>query len=502
MLEKIHGNNLRFPPRLLAVYWRRMTPNGSKQLMNQDANKSQDGGATRREFIKKSTLAAAAAASVNMFKTPAYGQTQAPSPGSVIGANNRLRVAYIGVGNQGQFHVQNQKDHAAENNIEQVAVCDLSKTRQQDAKKIIELDKDGKKIAGKDCKVFDNYEDLLAIKDIDAVTIATCDHWHCKTTLAALDAGKHIYCEKPMTRYLPEAFEVYDKVKSTGKIFQVGSQGCSAQAWHKAAELIKGDQIGKVVWAQGYYCRNSLNGEWNLPVPGWVDGKDLNWDKWQQPVHDKQDLNAEAYIRWRKYYPYCAGLLGDLAPHRLLPLMLATGNPEFPTRVVSLGTKNVHADLTPPNPQPERDVPEQVEILAEFPSGLTIVIVVGTVNARSPGFTIYGHKASLEIGSSGERIQLIPEKPFSDEIDLANFDGLTPIESVPEHEKNWFDCIRSGKQPNANIDLAIRAQVVISLAEMSNRLNMMCLWDEKTRQVKTHDGKEMKPITYGSIEPS
>src|SRR5580658_7438601 len=105
--------------------------------MNQDAKKSQDGGATRREFIKKSTLAAAAAASVNMFKTPVYGQDQAPAPGSVVGANNRLRVAYIGTGNQGQFHIQNQKDHAAENNIEQVAVCDLSKSRQAQASAII-----------------------------------------------------------------------------------------------------------------------------------------------------------------------------------------------------------------------------------------------------------------------------------------------------------------------------------------------------------------------------
>ncbi len=461
--------------------------------MNQNVNKSQDGGATRRDFIKKTTLAAAAAASVNIFKTPVYGQTQAPAPASVVGANNRLRVAYIGTGNQGQFHISNQKANAAANNIEQVAVCDLSKQRQADAKALI----------GGDCKSFDNYEDLLAMKDLDAVTIATCDHWHCKTTLAALDAGKHVYVEKPMTRYLPEAFEVYDKVKATGKIVQVGSQGCTAAAWHKAAELIKADQIGTPVWAQGYYCRNSKDGEWNLPVPAWAaDPKDMDWDKWQQPVHDKTPANPEAYIRWRKYYRYCAGLLGDLAPHRLLPLMVATGNPEFPTRVTSIGTKNVRADLALPNPRPERDVPEHVEILAEFPSGLTIVIVVSTVNARSPGFTIYGHKATLEIGSSGERIQLIPEKPFSDDIDLANYDGLSPTESVPEHEKNWFDSIRSGKQPNANMDLAIRAQVVISLAEMSNRLNMMCLWDEKSRMIKTYDGKEITPITYGAIEPS
>jgi hypothetical protein len=133
---------------------------------------------------------------------------------------------------------------------------------------------------------------------------------------------------------------------------------------------------------------------------------------------------------------------------------------------------------------------------------MTMVIVVSTVNARSPGFTIYGHKATLEIGSSGERIKLIPEKDWSDDIDLQNFDGLSPIESVPVHEKNWFNCIRNNSQPNANIDLAIRAQVVISLAEMSNRLNMMCLWDEKERKIKTPDGKEMAAITYGTIEPS
>jgi predicted dehydrogenase len=458
--------------------------------MKQDTMTSQDGGATRREFIKKSTLAAAAAASVSIFKTPVYGQETAPSAGRVIGANDRIRVGYIGTGNQGQFHVSTQKEAAAANNIEQVAVCDLSKQRREDAAKLI----------GPNCAAYKDYEELLARKDIDAVTIATVNHWHAKTTLAALEAGKHVYVEKPLVRYLPEAYEVYDKVKATGKTVQVGSQGCSAQAWHTAADLIKKDQIGTVVWAQGYYCRNSKLGEWNDPVPGWCVAGDLDWDKWQAPVHDKIPFDAERFIRWRKYYPYCSGLLGDLVPHRLLPLMLATGTVEFPTRVASMGSKNVHADKV--NPWPERDVPEQIELLAEFPSGMTLLIVSSTVNARSPGFAIYGHKATLEIGSLGERIQLIPEKPYSDEIDLQTLDGLTPTENIPEHEKNWFDCIRSGKQPNANMDLALRAQAVVSLAEMSNRMNMMCLFDEKTHMIKTADGKEIPPITYGTLEPS
>src|SRR5271170_6674205 len=135
--------------------------------MKQDATTPQDGAGTRREFLKKSTLAAAAvAASANIFKTPVYGQSQAPSPGSVVGANNRLQVAYIGTGGQGMAHVNIQSANAAANNIVQVAACDLSDHRQQDAKGVI----------GPNCKLYKNYEDLLANKDVDAVTIATVDH--------------------------------------------------------------------------------------------------------------------------------------------------------------------------------------------------------------------------------------------------------------------------------------------------------------------------------------
>jgi predicted dehydrogenase len=464
-------------------------------IMKQEANASLDGGATRREFLKKSTLAAAAvAASTNIFKTPVYGQDQAPAPGSVVGANNRLVVAYIGTGAQGMTHVRTQKAGAAANNIVQAAACDLSEHRQQDAKNEI----------GPGCAVFKDYEKLLERKDIDAITIATVDHWHCKTAIAAVQAGKHIYVEKPMGRYLGEAFELHDAVKSTGKILQVGSQGCTAAAWHKSAELIKAGAIGTPVWAQGYYCRNNPKGkaEWDYAVQEWCTAKDLDWDKWQLPIHNKTDFNADAYFRWRKYYPYCAGPLGDLVPHRLLPLMFATGNPEFPTRVVSLGSKNAHSDEGITG-TPERDCPEQVELLAEFPSGLTLVIVAGTVAARSPGFVIYGHHASLEIGTSGERVEVKPEKEFSDDVDLQTFDGLKPNEDIGAHEANWFDSIRANKQPNAGIDLAIRAQTVISLAEMSNRLNMMCVFDEKTRKITSmSDAKEVPAITYGTLPKS
>ena len=195
-----------------------------------------------------------------MFATPVYGQNQAPSTGKVIGANDRIRVGYIGTGRQGQFHISNQKTDAGANNIEQVAVSDLSQTCMTAAQGLI----------GK-CDMHKDYEKLLERKDIDAVTIAPRTTWHAKITMDALEAGKHIYVEKPMARYLPEAYQVYDKAKTSGKIVQVGAQGTSAAGWQKAAELIKAGNIGTVVWGQGYYCRNSKEGEWNTPpIPGWV----------------------------------------------------------------------------------------------------------------------------------------------------------------------------------------------------------------------------------------
>ena len=452
-------------------------------------------GLPRREFLKKAATAAAVLAVTPVLRTPVYGQSQAPSPGRVLGANDRIVVGYIGIGGKpsnspgmGLAHVETQKLKAAENNIAQAAVCDLYDKRVEIAKQTV----------GEGCTGYRDYRKLLERKDIDAVVISTHDIWHAQCSIDAMNAGKHVYCEKPLSRYLGEAFEVQDAVRKTGKIVQMGSQACSAAAWHKAAEMIRAGRIGTVVWAQGYYCRNTPKGEWNYSIDPECNAGNTDWAMWQGRVQKKLPFSAERFFRWRKYYPYCAGLLADLVPHRLYPLMLATGNPQFPIRVVCVGTKSVYPDKNTPD-TPERDVPEHIELIAEFPGGMTLVIASSTVNAKSPGFVIYGHRATLEIGTSGERLQLLPEKDFADEIDPESLDGLTPTEDLAVHARNWFDCIRANRQPHANIDLAVRAQTVISLAEMSDRLKIACLFDEKTRTITTESGRNIAPLTYGTL---
>ncbi|MDX1951209.1 MAG: Gfo/Idh/MocA family oxidoreductase [Verrucomicrobiota bacterium] len=461
--------------------------------MHQNQTK-QENGDSRRTFIKKSAAAAAVVAASNIVKTPVYGQNQAPSTGRTIGANDRIVVGYIGVGGQGMTHVRLQKEHASENNIAQAAVCDVWQKRIEGAKNFV----------GGDCKGYDDYRKMLEQKDIDALVVSTVDHWHTAICVDGMEAGKHIYVEKPMTRYLEEAFQIYDTCKKTKRILTVGSQGCSDYKWHKAAELVKAGRIGKLVMAQGSYPRNNPKGEWNYAIDPDAKAENLNWERWLGPVKKKVPFNADHYFRWRKYYPYCGGLLGDLFPHRLHPYMLATGSPEFPSRVVSLGTKKIESDKNTPGTY-MRDVPEHVELLAEFPSGLTLVMISSTVCEHGLVEQINGHHGSLFM--SGNRIELRPQRAFADEVDEEKFENLRPGEDIAVHEKNWFDSIRANKEPNAGIDLAVKVQTVISLGEMSERLNISCSFDEKTRKVTTGDGKimkiqEIKPLTYGSLELS
>jgi predicted dehydrogenase len=480
----------------------------------EDNTNSPSPGLPRREFIKKTATVAAAMAAAPLLKTPVYGQNQAPSTGRVIGANDRIVVGIIGVGfGIGCDHFVGLQDKAGDNNIVLAAGCDVYGRRRAWMRGETELPypnaNKGKAIGSsessykttplKEADVYVDYRKLLERKDIDAVLIASHDVMHAPMTLDALQAGKHVYCEKPLTRYLDEAFKVYDTVKQTGKIFQVGSQGCSAAGYHKCAELIKAGKIGQLVWAQAWYSRNSKGGEWNYPIEKECTTESVDWQKWLGQVKKRGDFSAEYFHRWRKYFQFCAGPMGDLAPHKLHPVMLATGKPEFPVRVCSIGTKAVHPDTTDKTGgTPERDVAEHQQLLAEFPSGYEIMVTCCTTNGSTPGMSLFGHLANLDIDATASKVRLTPQRETGDDIDPENFAGLQP-EDIRVHEKNWFDSIRSNSAPNADIELAIRVQTVISLAEMSDRLKITCLFDEQTRKITDGYGKEIAPITYGTL---
>ena len=439
-------------------------------------------GETRRTFLRKAATLAAAVGSAPLLKTPVYGQDQAPSA-NVAGANSRLAIAYIGTGKQGMTHIRLEKEDAPKNNIAQVAVCDLYQKHLDEAAKFIGLE-------AKDC--YRDHRKMLERKDIDAVVLAPVDNWHGQCSVDALEAGKHVFCEKPMTRYLGEAWQVYDTVKKTGKTYVIGSQGCLDAKWHKAAEWIKAGKLGPLVWGQGSYCRNNAkNSEWSFTPDADANEQNLDWYRWLGKV-PKIPWNPDHYFSWHKYYLYNSGIIGNLLPHRFQPLMLATGNPEFPRRVVCTGTKKVSTD---------REITDTTHLVGEFPSGLTLLVVGTTVNQVGLPDMLRGRKATLYFASQGNKVELKPESIFTEEIDAETFNDPAPTESIQRLEKNFFDCIRSGQTPVANVELAIRAHTVLCLAEMSERLGLTLFFDEKTRAIKTGDGKVIEPLSYETAIP-
>lgn len=440
-------------------------------------------GDSRRSFLRKSAIVTAAAAATvgNPFKTPVYGQDQAPSTGRVIGANDRLVVGFIGVGSQGMAHVRSQKTHASENNIVLGAVCDVWQKRRQAAKEFCGLT---------DADAFSDHRKLLERKDIDAIVVATTDPWHADVAVDALEAGKHVYGEKPLARYLDEGFRIHDTVKRTGRVFELGSQFCGDPQFHKAAEWIRAGKLGPLVWAQGSYCRNNANNsEWTYPVDADANLSTLDWDRWMGRTR-KMPWDPNRYFSWHKYYDYNSGILGNLLPHLFCPLLLATGNPEFPRRVVCTGTRKVSTD---------REITDTTHLLAEMPSGLTFCVAGSTVNEQGISQVIRGRKGTLYCSASQNRLEYKPERIFSEQFDAEVFEDPSPVADLGRLEKNFFDCIRTGRTPLASIDLAIRAHTILCLAEISERLSLTLLFDGKTRKITTGDGRVVPAIDYASV---
>jgi len=442
-------------------------------------NTQEKKGMSRRDFIKAAGVTAAGVVASSLVSSKAW-----PAPGTkmahprVVGANDRLNYAHIGVGGMGGGHVRHIKGLCGEMNLAQVAVCDLWDKRRNGAKEATGVP---------DSQAYTDYRKLLENKDIDVVVIATPDHWHAPIAIAAMQAGKHVYCEKPMTHTLDEAFKMAKTAKDTGCLVQVGSQGCTDTKWHVAGQAVKDGKIGSVLWAQGGYCRNNPKGEWNYGIDPDFKPDTINWNEWLGDA-PKRPFSPERYFRWRKYWDYGTGIIGDLWPHRLHPLMIAMNNMDFPHRVVCLGANIMHTDQNPADPAhpfgEERDVADATQMIAEFPNGAMIYLAGSTVNERGPEDMIRGNKATMFFG--GGKVTIEPERPFTDEVEREDLPVVGPGEDQREHHKDLIACIRGTKPggiPNCNIDLALRVQTIVSMAEISYRQNKMSLFDAEKQKL-------------------
>lgn len=435
----------------------------------------------RREFLQTSTTAAAAATAV-------AGMLAAPAPARAFGANEKIRIGFIGPGGRGfDAHVKELSAIAKEDKspgIELTAVCDVYTHHTDRAAEHIE------KETGFKPKKYEDYKDLIADPNVDAVCIGTPDHWHAIQTIDAMKAGKHVYCEKPMTHTVQEAMDVVKTWKETGKIMQVGVQSTSLKVWDTCREMINEGKLGKVLMFQTEYFRNSSMGQWRYyKLDKEMTPKTINWSKWlgvKEGLAPDMPFDREVYAQWRRFWPFGSGMYTDLFVHRTTSMLKATGL-RFPRRVVGAGGIFMEYD--------GRDVPDVATVVADFNEGVQGLITATMCAQETPiKQVIRGHNGSFEFGNGEnfKEFQFIAERPQVTRNSNLKSETIQ-VDAVPNstkvHFQNWLSAIRENKQDLCNNppDLGAAAIVIVNLGADSYRKGGAYFFDAATGKVSNAD---------------
>src|SRR5215203_385813 len=280
---------------------------------------------TRRSFLTDAAKAAIGATiipSIITAKDRAKSAEEIKRPQQYYTANDQLQIALIGSGGMG---VADTTTALTVPGIKLVAVCDLYDGRLAEAQKRW----------GSDIAITRDYREILERKDVDAVIIATPDHWHKDISVAAMNKGKHVYCEKPMVHDISEGAAVVEAQNKNKVVYQVGSQGLSSLGNEKAKELLKAGVIGKLNYAEGFWARMSPTGAWQYPIPPDASPKTVDWESFVANTN-KRPFDATRFFRWRNYRDYGTGVSGDLFVHLFSSLHFVTGS-LGPDKVLATG---------------------------------------------------------------------------------------------------------------------------------------------------------------------
>ncbi len=341
---------------------------------------------TRRDFIRRG---AAGAAGLGYFLngkwTPLEAFPGMPKPAS---PNDRVNLAFIGVGIRGHI-LMGAATTTGQANL--VVACDCYQGH---------LDRSKETTDGKIETNFAQYKKVFDRKDVDAVVIATPDHWHLPMVLDALDAGKDVYIEKPMTHRIEDGPKMIEAARRKNRVVQAGSQGRSSPLQKKAREIIASGQLGQVTKIVASYNRNSSTGAWNYPIPPDLkDGVNFNWQEWLGNA-PQRPFDGERVFRYRKYWDYSGGITTDLFVHLITSIHYIM-DAKMPKSVTAMGGILRWKD--------GREVPDTLDALFEY-DGFCVNMAATFNNASTPeqGIQFLGTDGSLTLG--GSALSLAPEK--------------------------------------------------------------------------------------------
>jgi predicted dehydrogenase len=371
----------------------------------------------RRGFLKQAAAAGAAAA---WSARPALGKAD---------ANDRVGVGVIGCGAMGTTHLEALTALREKHWVDIVAVSDVFDKRLDAAK------------ARTGAEAFRDYRKLLDRKDVDAVVIATPDHWHASMSIAAAEAGKDVYCEKPMTHWkdLQEAKDVVAAIARNKRVMQVGTNGLSDSQFEQAAEQIAAKTLGKLIRAQASDQRNGPIAVYSPKTndPQAEPGKTLDWDQWLGPA-PKHAYEPGRYFAFRSFWDYSGGIATDFFPHMLTPLV-AVMDLGFPKRAAASGGLYYWND--------GREVPDVFDLMLEYPAGPTIHLAGGLANDSNFPMQIQGQRATLTFGGSGFAID--PQFSADSHAKRAEVKTTRPG-SLDEHWRDFLTAVHTRKKPRAH----------------------------------------------------
>lgn len=454
---------------------------------------------SRREFLRVAAASSVVTGVAPGILTSKTHELVRRTPSKKYGANDKIRIATIGFGGMG--HGDTRTALQVEG-IEMVAAADCYKGRLQHAKELY----------GKDLFTTQDYREIIDRSDIDAVIIATPDHWHAKITIAALNAGKAVYCEKPMVQKIEEGAGVLQAEKDSGNLLIVGSQRVSSLIYEKARDLYRSGAIGELNMVEAVLNRNSATGAWQYTIPPDASPETCDWETFVGHAPNRA-FDAKRFFRWRNYQDYGTGIPGDLFVHLFsgIHLVLDSTGPE---RVMSTGGLRYWVD--------GRDVPDimlgmydypQTETHPAFNMSLKVNFADGagggtqfrfignegviTINSNNTTLTRLAPRTEpgYTIGSFSEAIQkqaLADYRSQYPKPDRPSLRGYTEeVFSAPggyndrfDHFSNFFTAMREKGSVVEDGTYGLRAAAPALLTNMSYESKQIIEWDPNAMKLK------------------
>jgi predicted dehydrogenase len=393
---------------------------------------------TRREFVRNAALVT--------------GALLAYPSARVLGANDRIRIGMIGVGDRAQDLLSEARSVSG---VEIVAMADVYSRRRDDAKK---------KVPG--IQTFDDHRRLLDLKDIDAVIVASPLHIHARHFLDTLSAGKDLYSEKTMTWSIPEAEQCLAAAKKSDRVVQIGLQFESSGTLVDTKDWIRQGLVGKVTHVEGWMSRNTPHGkgQWVRPIPADCTASNVNWEAFLNG-RPSRPFDPFRFINWRLFWEFSGGNVTENMVHQVAWIMSALDLP-LPTAAYMAGGIFSEND--------GREVPDTIAVTLEFPKDVVVTWQSTFSNKHyALGERILGSDGTVEhtwgasdmrAGESGEGVRYYPEKT-----NQPQGVALTGKTQDQDHMKNWIDCIRTRRTPNASVEIGYKSAIASHMANLSYR---------------------------------